>query len=107
MSLIVEKKSSHYKKILLPVTIIIATVILMMIIFKNPPTSNRAKPSKAPQMTVEITTLAPKTYQVMVQSFGTVKPRTQSVLFAQVSGQINYVSTVSYTHLTLPTTPYV
>lgn len=92
MSLIVEKKSSHYKKILLPVTIIIATVILMMIIFKNPPTSNRAKPSKAPQMTVEITTLAPTTYQVMVQSFGTVKPRTQSVLFAQVSGQINYVS---------------
>ena len=92
MSLIIEKKSSHYKKILLPVIIIIATVILVMVIFKNPPTSNRAKPSKAPQMTVEITTLAPKTYQVMVQSFGTVKPRTQSVLFAQVSGQINYVS---------------
>jgi RND family efflux transporter MFP subunit len=92
MSLIIEKKSSNYKKILLPVIIIIATVILMMVIFKNPPTSNRAKPSKAPQMTVEITTLAPTTYQVMVQSFGTVKPRTQSVLFAQVSGQINYVS---------------
>lgn len=92
MSLINEKKSPNYRKILLPVIIIIATVILMMVIFKNPPTSNRAKPSKAPQMTVEITTLAPITYQVMVQSFGTVKPRTQSVLFAQVSGQINYVS---------------
>jgi len=92
MSLINEKKSPNYRKILLPVIIIITTVILMMAIFKNPPASNRAKPSKAPQMTVEITTLAPITYQVMVQSFGTVKPRTQSVLFAQVSGQINYVS---------------
>lgn len=71
---------------------IIATIALMMVIFKNPPTSKRAKQSKAPQMTVATTTLTPQTYQVMVQSFGTVKPRTQSVLFAQVSGQINYVS---------------
>lgn len=76
----------------LPVIIIIATIALMMVIFKNPPTGNRAKPSKAPQMTVVTTTLTPQTYQVMVRSFGTVKPRTQSVLFAQVSGQINYVS---------------
>lgn len=92
MSLINEKKSPNYRKILLPVIIIVTTVILMMVIFKNPPTSSRGAPSKAPQMTVETTTLAPQTYQVMVQSFGTVKPRTQSVLFAQVSGQINYVS---------------
>ena len=92
MSLIIEKKSPNYRKILLPVIIIIATVIVIMVIFKNPPTSKRGKPSKAPQMTVETTTLIPQSYQVMVQSFGTVTPRTQSVLFAQVSGQINYVS---------------
>jgi len=81
-----------YKKILVPVIIIIATIALMMLIFNNPPTSQRAKPSKAPQMTVATTTLAPQSYQVIIQSFGTVKPRTQSVLFAQVSGQINHVS---------------
>ena len=81
-----------FKKILLPAVIIIATVTLMMFIFNNPPTSNRSKPSKAPQMTVETTQLTPQTYQVMIQSFGTVQPRTQSVLFAQVSGQINSVS---------------
>ena len=92
MSLIIEKKSPNYRKILLPVIIVIATLVLMMVIFKNPPTSKRGKPSKAPQMTVETTTLIPQSYQVMVQSFGTVTPRTQSVLFAQVSGQINYVS---------------
>jgi len=84
--------SLKYKKILVPVIIIIATTALIMLIFNNPPTSQRAKPSKAPQMTVATTTLAPQTYQVVIQSFGTVKPRTQSVLFAQVSGQINHVS---------------
>ena len=68
------------------------TIVLIMMIFENPPTSQRAKPSKAPQMTVATTTLTPQTYQVVVQSFGTVKPRTQSILFAQVSGQINKVS---------------
>jgi len=83
---------SHFKKILLPVVIIITTVALMMFIFNNPPTSNRSKPSKSPQMTVETTQLTPQTYQVMIQSFGTVQPRTQSILFAQVSGQINSVS---------------
>ena len=85
-------KKKRYNKILVPVVIIIATITLIMVIFNNPPTSNRAQPSKAAQMTVATTTLTPQSYQVMVQSFGTVRPRTQSVLFAQVSGQINYVS---------------
>jgi len=84
--------SPKYNKVLLPVIIIIVTIVLIMIIFKNPPTSKRGKPSKVPQMTVLTTTLAPQAYQVIVQSFGTVKPRTQSILFAQVSGQINHVS---------------
>ncbi len=84
--------SFKYKKILVPAVIIITTIAIMMLIFNNPPTSKRAKPSKAAQMTVATTTLTPQTYQVVVQSFGTVKPRTQSVLFAQVSGQINQVS---------------
>ena len=81
-----------YKKVILPIVIILVTVALMMLIFNNPPTSQRAKASKAPQMTVETSVLELQTYQVVVQSFGTVKPRTQSVLFAQVSGQVNKVS---------------
>lgn len=81
-----------FKKILLPIVIVVMTLALVMAIFKNPPTSKRAQPSKLAQMTVETTTLNLQKYQVVVQSFGTVKPRTQSVLFAQVSGQINKVS---------------
>ncbi len=85
-------KTTRYKKIILPLAIILVTIALVMIIFKNPPTTKRGKPSKAPQMTVATATLTPQNYQVAVQSFGTVKPRTKSVLFAQVSGQINFVS---------------
>ena len=81
-----------YKKILVPVIIIAVTVVLMVVIFNNPPEGKRSKASKAAQMTVDTVTLNPQTYQVMVQSFGTVQPRTQSVLFAQVSGQIIEVS---------------
>lgn len=84
--------TSKYKKIIMPIVLIVVTIALMMMIFKNPPSSQRAMPSKVAQMTVVTTTLTPKSYQVIVESFGTVKPRTQSVLFAQVSGQINKVS---------------
>lgn len=64
----------------------------MTLIFSNPPENKRGKPSKAPQMTVVTQTIAPQTYQIVVQSFGTVQPQTKSILFAQVSGQINKVS---------------
>ncbi len=87
-----NKQNNALGKIIIPAIIVIVTAILMKVIFDNPPENNRSKPSKAPQMTVATTTLEPKNYQVMVQSFGTVEPRTQSVLFAQVSGQINQVS---------------
>jgi RND family efflux transporter MFP subunit len=82
----------NVKKLLLPLTLIIITAAIILFIRENPPQSKRGKISKAPQMTVETTTLTPTNYQVVVQSFGTVTPRTQSVLFAQVSGQINKVS---------------
>jgi len=81
-----------YRKLLLPIALVVVTVTLMVLIFKNPPVNKRTKPSKAPQMAVVTTTLKPQNYQVIVQSFGTVKPQTQSVLFSQVSGQINKVS---------------
>jgi len=79
-------------KILIPSIIILVTIALIMVIVKNPPSGKRAKPSQAAQMTVVTNTIMPQSYQVIVQSFGTVKPRTQSILFAQVSGQIIKVS---------------
>ena len=80
------------KKILVPLMLIAVTAALIYFITENPPESKRKKASEAPQITVKATILKPQSYQVLVQSFGTVDPRTQSVLFTQVSGQINYVN---------------
>jgi len=80
------------KKLLLPVCIVIVTVILGYLILNNPPESKRKGKSKAPQMTVEVKKLKPQRYNVNIESYGIVAPRTQSVLFSQVSGQINKIS---------------
>ena len=80
------------KKIVLPIAIIIVTVVSFKFITANPPKSARGKPSLAPQMTVDTLRVTPQTYQVQINSFGVVQPRTQSVLVAQASGQINQVS---------------
>lgn len=85
-------KNSKHRKILLPLGLVILTVVLVSVIKGNPPESKRGKPSKASQMTVETQTLQPQAYQVMVKSFGTVAPRTQTQLSAQVQGKITYVS---------------
>ena len=87
-----QNKNSNKRKTFISIAIVLVTVMLMMTIFKNPPKSKRSGPSKAPQMTVVTTTLMPQAYQVIVESFGTVKPRTQSMLFAQVSGQITHIN---------------
>jgi RND family efflux transporter MFP subunit len=88
----VNIRNLNKNKVIIPFVIVIFTVIIMVTLFKNPPKTKRSGPSKAPQMTVVTKTLTPQTYQVKVQSFGTVKPRTESVLFAQVSGKITKVS---------------
>lgn len=88
----ITTKNNKRIKLIFPVIIIIITVVLVLLITNNPPSNDRGQQSKTPQMTVETATIKPQTYQVMIQSFGTVEPRTQSVLFAQVSGQINKIS---------------
>ncbi|TWX54177.1 efflux RND transporter periplasmic adaptor subunit [Colwellia hornerae] len=80
------------KKLIILTVIIGVTLSLVALIYSNPPQAKKAKASKAPQMTVATKILAPQRYQVMVESFGTVKPRTQSILFSQVAGQITQVS---------------
>ena len=84
--------NSTMKKRLLPLAILVGAVVLAQVILSNPPEAKRRGASKAPQMTVEVNQLEPKVYQVQLASFGTVKPRTESVLVAQASGQIRFLS---------------
>lgn len=79
-------------KIIIPIAVIIATILIVMFIKSNPPEANRfGAPPKA-SINVAVQMLQPQNYQVMVDSYGTVKPRTQSLLVAQASGLIINIS---------------
>ncbi|QIR15494.1 efflux RND transporter periplasmic adaptor subunit [Shewanella aestuarii] len=80
------------KKYLIPVVIIAIAVATVALITSNPPTSDRGKPMKVAAMLVETQVVKPQDYQIQVSSFGVVKPRTQSVLVTQASGQILSIS---------------
>lgn len=76
------------QKIIVPAVIIIVTLFLVVFIKENPPKATRfASPPKA-KINVAVKPLQLIDYPVEIDSFGTVKPRTQSMLVAQVSGQI-------------------
>ncbi|WP_242620372.1 MULTISPECIES: efflux RND transporter periplasmic adaptor subunit [Shewanella] len=80
------------KKYLIPVAIVAVVVAAIMWITSNPPTSKRGPKKSAANVTVETQTIKPQAYQIEVSSFGVVKPRTQSSLVAQASGQILTIS---------------
>ena len=76
------------QKIIVPAAIIIATLFLVMFIKGNPPTASRLSAPPKAKINVAVKPLQLNDYPVEIDSFGTVKPRTQSMLVAQVSGQI-------------------
>lgn len=80
------------KKIIVPVFIIVITSILLWFINNNPPQSPRTANVKKALINVEVQTLALQQHQVMLESFGVVRPRVQSLLISQASGQVTYVS---------------
>ena len=81
-----------FKKILAPVIIIIITAGLVWYIFTNKPEAR--KQSKPKSQTVKVEAISPVTqsYQIWVPSYGIVKPKTQSQLIAQITGQVINVS---------------
>lgn len=79
-------------KWLLPLGIVVATALIAYLIVSNPPQSRRGGPSTAPQLTVNVDRLVPRRYTVVVDSYGTLAPSTESALVSQVSGQIEWVS---------------
>jgi len=80
------------KKAIIPLIVLAAFIIAALLIFNNPPEAKRSRPPSKPQLTVETLALKEAPYQVRLQSYGTVRPRIESQLVAQVSGQIVEVS---------------
>lgn len=87
-----NKMTDKRKKLLLPGLIVIVTAFTIYFINKNPPEAQRGFQQKAAKIVVKAQTIAPQQYQVQIESYGLVKPRTQSVLVSQVAGQIIEIS---------------
>lgn len=83
---------NNIKKVIAPIAILLATFVISQLIFKNPPQGKRGGSAPVAKISVETLTLTPTNYSVVINSFGTVQPRTQSILVAQVSGEINEIS---------------
>ncbi|MCF6458370.1 efflux RND transporter periplasmic adaptor subunit [Pseudoalteromonas sp. MMG024] len=83
---------TRFPRFVMPVLILILAGIIVSVIFKNPPKAKRFGGAKQAQLIVDAKTIEPRSYRVQVASYGIVKPRTQSVLVAQVSGEISFIS---------------
>ncbi len=82
---------SYFSKIpvtLRPVVILGGFALLAFIILKNPPSAGRDVDRSPPSVEVATQLLKAVSYRVVLDSYGIVRPRTQSILLPQVSGQI-------------------
>ena len=73
---------------LIPVAIFGGLLLIAVIIRMNPPEAPQRPVFSGPVMTVETQVVAETNYPIMLESYGTVQPRTRSILVAQVGGQI-------------------
>ncbi|GGO77509.1 hypothetical protein GCM10011348_07210 [Marinobacterium nitratireducens] len=79
-------------KKLMPILVFAGFAGVAVLVMLNRPEANRTAAPPATVVRVETMTLEPQPYQIRLQSYGTVRPRTQSTLLPQVSGQITEVS---------------
>lgn len=75
-------------KKLIPIAIFGGLLLIAVIIRLNPPKSQQRAAFSGPIMTVETRVVEDTYYPIMLESYGTVQPRTRSILVAQVGGQI-------------------
>lgn len=73
---------------LMPFAIFGGLALIAVLIRMNPPEAPQRPAFDGPQMVVETDVVMPRDYPVVLESYGTVQPRTQSMLVAQVGGQI-------------------
>lgn len=77
---------------LIPVLLIIVVGVVSYMILKNPPDVKRSAPQRVASLSIDVITLQAKPYQVQIDSYGKLKPRTEGELLAQVSGQVVWVN---------------
>ncbi len=75
-------------KKLIPVAIFGGLLLVAALIRMNPPEAGQRTDTGGPQIAVEVLDVEPRDYRIVLESYGTIQPRTQSRLVAQVGGQI-------------------
>ena len=83
-----DKKPSLLLRIALPIVVLGTLFGFAFLIDSNPPENSRRGDGGPPRILVEVATITERDYQVVLESYGTVQPRTRSRLVSQVGGQI-------------------
>ena len=81
----------NYKKNLPLILLLFFGVVAILLVIFKPSAHKKAKPPE-PAISVETVTVKSQDYQVLINSFGRIEPRTQGQVVAQVSGQIIEIS---------------
>ena len=83
---------NEQRRKVLPLMIVTCSLLLAAFFILNKPESDQRRPTTDPALTVAVHEVVARDFQVNVQSYGNVAPRTQSFLVAQVSGRIVEIS---------------
>lgn len=76
----------------LPLIIIAAAIAIIFVVIASKPKAEKRPQQRQANISVSITQVLPINYAPVVTSFGSVEPRVQSKLVAQVSGRVEYVA---------------
>lgn len=79
------------KRIILPIAILLVAIIVAVILFSMRPAPQRGTPERLAVL-VEYQMVQPQAQQFMVDSQGTARPKYDSSLVSEVSGQVVHVS---------------
>jgi len=76
----------------LPLIVILAMAALGWWIYSTPPQAQRDRPPQPAGISVDTQTIVAAPYRVMIESYGRIRPRTQSTLLPQVGGEIVWLA---------------
>lgn len=80
----------HFKY--LPAVLIALIVVTFVLLKYNKPSAKRRPPPATNTINIETETIQQRDISVSLQSYGIVRPRTQSTLIAEVSGRVIFLS---------------
>ena len=77
---------------LMPLAILALSALIIAALFATKPSAKKRPPEFRPQLYVDVMEVNRADYQVKIESYGTIQPRTQSFLVAQVGGMVTTIA---------------